>query len=214
MKVDFYFSYRSPYSYLILPRIIELKNNYNIEINFKLVYPLAIREPEFFKGKNFLTYFFYKMNDMRSVAKKLGMPFFTPKPDPIRQSYITGKIYSDQPYIYNLCHLGQQAAQEGAGIEMAYALSSLIFGTKGGWNEEKVLEQACAKIGLSYNDLKNKAASNESEIIKQIKQNQEDQQKAGHHGVPLMVYKDNVFFGQDHFDDCKELLLKDGLTKK
>ena len=82
MKIDFYFSYRSPYSYLILPRVLDLKNNYKIDINFKLVYPLAIREPEFFKGKNFLTYFFYKIRDMRSVAKQLDMPFFTPRPDP------------------------------------------------------------------------------------------------------------------------------------
>ena len=57
MKIDFYFSYRSPYSYLILPRVLDLKNNYKIDINFKLVYPLAIREPEFFKGKNIFTYF-------------------------------------------------------------------------------------------------------------------------------------------------------------
>ena len=52
MKVDLYFSFRSPYSYLILPRIVKLRDKYGIDINFKQVYPLAIREPEFFKGKN------------------------------------------------------------------------------------------------------------------------------------------------------------------
>ena len=120
MKVDFYFSYRSPYSYLILPRVLDLKHNHNIDIEFKLVYPLAIREPSFFKGKNFLTYFFHKMIDMRSVAKKLDMPFSTPNPDPITQSYLTGKIHANQPYIYDLCHLGQQGHNEGVGIELAY----------------------------------------------------------------------------------------------
>ena len=54
MKIDLYFSLRSPYSYLILPRIKMLRDQYNIDVNFKLVYPLAIREPEFFKKKNFL----------------------------------------------------------------------------------------------------------------------------------------------------------------
>ena len=48
MKIDLYFSLRSPYSYLILPRIKMLRDQYNIDVNFKLVYPLAIREPEFF----------------------------------------------------------------------------------------------------------------------------------------------------------------------
>ena len=55
MKVDLYFSFRSPYSYLILPRIVKLRDKYGIDINFKQVYPLAIREPEFFKGKNIFT---------------------------------------------------------------------------------------------------------------------------------------------------------------
>ncbi|MFL2486354.1 MAG: DsbA family protein [Gammaproteobacteria bacterium] len=213
MKIDFYFSYRSPYSYLILPRVLDLKNNYKIDINFKLVYPLAIREPEFFKGKNFLTYFFYKIRDMRSVAKQLDMPFFTPRPDPIKQSYLTGKIADEQPYIFDLCHIGQQAAQEGLGIEIAYELSSLIFGTKGGWNEESTLDKAFAKVGLNYSSLKSKTKTNENELIEQIKKNQEDQKIAGHHGVPLLVYKNQTFFGQDNFDACKALLLSDGLSK-
>ena len=213
MKVDFYFSYRSPYSYLILPRVLDLKNNYKVDINFKLVYPLAIREPEFFKGKNFLTYFFFKINDMRSVAKKLNMPFFTPNPDPIKQNYLTGKINSNQPYIYDLCHIGQQAELQDVGLELAYELSSLIFGTKGGWNQESAMEKACNNVGLSYSTLKNLTKQNEPELIKQIERNQEEQQVAGHHGVPLLVYKENVFFGQDNFDACKQLLIEDGLLE-
>ena len=46
-SVDLYFSFRSPYSYFILPRIIKLRDNYDVNVNFKLVYPLAIREPKF-----------------------------------------------------------------------------------------------------------------------------------------------------------------------
>ena len=75
MKIDLYFSYRSPYSYLILPRMLKLKEEYDIEINFKVVYPIAIRMPEWFEGKNIFTYFFCKMIDMRRQAKKLGVPF-------------------------------------------------------------------------------------------------------------------------------------------
>ena len=68
MKIDLYFSYRSPYSYLILPRMLKLKEKYDIEINFKVVYPIAIRMPEWFEGKNFFTFFFFKMIDMRPVS--------------------------------------------------------------------------------------------------------------------------------------------------
>ena len=211
MQIDFYFSYRSPYSYLILPRVIDLKTNHNLNINFKLVYPLAIRKPEFFKGKNFLTFFSHKMIDMRMVANRLDMPFFTPNPDPIKQSYLTGKISDQQPHIFNLCHLGQQAHLEGVGIELAFELSSLIFGTKSGWNEEHNMAQACSKVGLNLADLKIKVKQNEEELIQQILKNQEDQKLAGHHGVPLLVYKNQTFFGQDRFDDFKKLLVEDGL---
>ena len=102
MKVDLYFSFRSPYSYFILPRIVLLRDKYGIDINFKQVYPLAIREPEFFKGKNFFTYFLLKRIDYLLQAKKLGMVFRKPNPDPIKQSLITGKISDHQPHIFKL----------------------------------------------------------------------------------------------------------------
>ena len=96
MKVDFFFSYRSPYSYLVLPRMLKLKEEHTIDIQFKLVYPLAIRQPEFFKGKNFFSFFLHKTFDIKSKARKLNLPFYSPKPDPIQQSYITGKINKEQ----------------------------------------------------------------------------------------------------------------------
>ena len=88
--IDFYFSYRSPYSYLILPRMLKLKNEYNLDINFKIVYPIAIRFPEFFERRNIL-YFLSVMFDIKRKAKKLNMPLTLPlKPDPIRQNTFTG----------------------------------------------------------------------------------------------------------------------------
>ena len=51
-NLDLYFSYRSPYSYLILPRMLKLKKESKININFKIVYPIAIRMPGWFDKKN------------------------------------------------------------------------------------------------------------------------------------------------------------------
>ena len=127
MKIDLYFSFRSPYSYLILPRMLKLKSEYDIKINFKIVYPLAIRMPEFFKNKG-LPYFIALSADVRRNAKKLGMPYTTKlKPDPIKQNLMTGTISKQQPYIFDICHLGQMAHIKGVGIEFAYEVSSLIF---------------------------------------------------------------------------------------
>ena len=57
-----------------------------------------------------------------------------------------------------------------------------------------------------------KVSENESDLIEQIKNNQKDQLEAGHHGVPLSVYKNSYFFGQDRFDDLVNELKKDVLN--
>ena len=214
MKADFFFSYRSPYSYLILPRMLKLKEEYDIDIQFKLVYPLAIRQPEFFKGKNIFSFFLNTAFDIKSKAKKLNMPFYSPNPDPIQQSYITGKINKDQPYIFDICHLGMVAEFHNRGIEFAHEVSHLIFGTKSGWNDESNLRQAAANVGLDFNKMQQEVSEREDEIVNAITTNQNLQQQAGHHGVPLMVYKDTTFFGQDRFDDFKDLLLQEGMKKR
>ena len=215
MKIDLYFSYRSPYSYLILPRMLKLKEKYDIEINFKVVYPIAIRMPEWFEGKNFFTFFFFKMIDMRLQAKKLGIPFTSKlKPDPIRQNIMTGKISSHQPYIFDICHLGQMAQMKGVGMEFAFEVSSLIFGGVENWNNDENLSEAAKKVGLDLNQLRESVNVHEQEIIGQIKQNQVDQLNAGHHGVPLTVIGDKHFFGQDQFDKIMETLKEQGLKER
>ena len=215
MKIDLYFSYRSPYSYLILPRMLKLKEKYDVEINFKVVYPIAIRMPEWFEGKNFFTFFFFKMIDMRLQAKKLGIPFTSKlKPDPIRQNIMTGKISSHQPYIFDICHLGQMAQMKGVGMEFAFEVSSLIFGGVENWNTDENLSEAAKKVGLDLNQLRESVNVHEQEIIGQIKQNQVDQLNAGHHGVPLTVVGDKHFFGQDQFDKIMETLKENGLKER
>ncbi len=215
MKIDLYFSYRSPYSYLILPRMLKLKEKYDIEINFKVVYPIAIRMPEWFEGKNFFTFFFFKMIDMRLQAKKLGIPFTSKlKPDPIRQNIMTGKISSHQPYIFDICHLGQMAQMKGVGMEFAFEVSSLIFGGVENWNTDENLSEAAKKVGLDLTQLRESVNVHEEEIIEQIKQNQVDQLNAGHHGVPLTVVGDKHFFGQDQFDKIMETLKENGLKER
>ena len=215
MKIDLYLSYRSPYSYLILPRMLKLKEKYDIEINFKVVYPIAIRMPEWFEGKNFFTFFFFKMIDMRLQAKKLGIPFTSKlKPDPIRQNIMTGKISSHQPYIFDICHLGQMAQMKGVGMEFAFEVSSLIFGGVENWNTDENLSEAAKKVGLDLNQLRESVNVHEEEIIGQIKQNQVDQLNAGHHGVPLTVIGDKHFFGQDQFDKIMETLKENGLKER
>ena len=209
--IDFYFSYRSPYSYLILPRMLKLKNEYNLDINFKIVYPLAIRMPEWFKNKNIFFFVPFVM-DFKKKAKKLKIPLNMPiKPDPIRQNTITGKISSHQPYIFDVCHMGQVMSRRGKGIEFAFELSTLIWSVKN-WNNDSLLEKVFAEFGEDLYEVRKTAKKDESRIIEEIKNNQEDQKIAGHHGVPLNVYKGKYYFGQDDpFEELIEELINDNV---
>ena len=209
--IDFYFSYRSPYSYLILPRMLKLKNEYNLDINFKIVYPLAIRMPEWFKNKN-IFFFVPFIMDFKKKAKKLNIPLNMPiKPDPIRQNTITGKISSYQPYIFDVCHMGQVMSNRGKGIEFAFELSTLIWSVKN-WNNDSLLEKVFAEFGEDLYEVRKTAMKDEPRIIDEIKNNQEDQKIAGHHGVPLNVYKGKYYFGQDDpFEELIEELIKDNI---
>ena len=211
--IDFYFSYRSPYSYLILPRMIKLKNEYKVDVNFKIVYPIAIRLPEFFKNKN-LIYFVSLKNDAKKKAKKLNMSLnLPPKPDPIKQNTITGKISDHQPYIYDVCHMGQTMCNRGKGIEFAYELSKLIWNVKN-WNNDDVLEPLLGEFGEDLNEVRKSIKSNKKTLIEEIEMNQLDQKEAGHHGVPLNVYKGKYYFGQDNpFKKLINELINDGIIK-
>ena len=194
--------------------MLELKEKYEIDINFKVVYPLAIRKPEFFDKKG-LPYFLALSLDANKKARRLGMSFTTKlKPDPIVQNTMTGKIAKNQPYIFDICHLGQMAQIKGVGIEFAFEVSSLIFGGVENWNSDENLSNASKKVGLDLIQLRESVTVHEDKIIEQIKQNQVDQLNAGHHGVPLTVIGDKYFFGQDQFEKIMETLKENGLKEK
>ena len=213
LKVDFYFSVRSPYSYLILPRMIMLKNKYDININFKLVYPIAIRMPEFFKRKNLFTYFGWKMIDMKFKARRLGMKMVFPmRPDPIQQEALTGKISDHQPYIFDICHF-LQAVEKDKQLDFALEVSKCIFGGVKDWHTDESLIGLTSKLGLNFHEIKERVLQDKDKLIDEIKKNQKEQLQAGHHGVPLSVFNDKFFFGQDKFDELFEELRKHGHIK-
>ena len=43
--VDVYWSFRSPYSYLVTPDLLRLRENYDVAVEMRIVYPIAIRDP-------------------------------------------------------------------------------------------------------------------------------------------------------------------------
>ena len=46
LTYDLYWSFRSPYSYLVTPRLVALERDYDVVGRIRPVYPLAVRTPE------------------------------------------------------------------------------------------------------------------------------------------------------------------------
>lgn len=214
LRYDLYWSFRSPYSYLLVPRLIALEAQYDVVANVRPVYPLAVRTPEFFDSRDPL-WGPYLLRDVFREAEYLGLPFRWPRPDPVYQDRATGRYPAEQPYIHRLTHLGVLAAEQGRGLRYLREVSHLIWsGECSGWNEGDHLDRAAARAGLDA-AASSAAAEREAPRLRAVvEQSQIDQRAAGHWGVPLMVFAGEPFFGQDRFDQFRWRLDKAGLERR
>ena len=52
LTYDLFWSFRSPYSYLVTPRLLELEREFDVKAVVRPVYPIAVRIDGFFKSVN------------------------------------------------------------------------------------------------------------------------------------------------------------------
>lgn len=195
--VDVFWSFRSPYSYLATPQMLELKQNYDVDVNLRTVFPIAVRDPDFFNPDNAKRGRYIQMDWVRR-AEFLGLPGIWPSPDPIDQDLKTFKIASDQPLIHRLSRLGIEAQRRGKGIEFAKEVSHLIFGGTKGWDQRDHLAMASARAGLDLADMEH--ATEGGDHVTEIEANQDLLEAGGHWGVPTFVFNREPFFGQDRIE--------------
>ena len=146
--VDVYFSFRSPYSYLATPGMLQIKKNYDINLILRPILPVAIRTPEtLFSAANAPRARYIQL-DWPRRARFLDMSDKWPSPDPIVQNMETLQIADEQPHIFHLTHLGIEAERRGKGIEFAKQVSHLIFGGTRNWHRGRHMTDAAARAGL------------------------------------------------------------------
>lgn len=199
LAADLFWSFRSPYSYLATRRYRALTEQYDLTISLRPVYPLAIRQPDFFERNppNWLRYLF---TDVVRLAEFHGIPFAPPRPDPIVQDIATRQIAADQPHIFRLTRLGQAAARRGHGLAFADEVSRLIWGGTADWNRGEHLAQAAARASLDLAELDSEAAAEPEALDAEIAANQAALDTSGHWGVPTLVFDREPFFGQDRIE--------------
>lgn len=212
-RVDVFWSFRSPYSYLATPRLVALQREYDVDITVRPVYPIALRIPGFFKKLNPL-WVSYLMKDCARIAEMNGLPFAWPSPDPIVQDLATMEIAAEQPYIHRLTRLGVAAERRGHGLAFIHEVGKLTFGGVKNWHEGDHLARACRQAGLDYDEPNDAIAADPADFDAAIEKNEADQKAAGHWGVPLMVFRGEPFFGQDRIDVLLWRMQQAGLSRR
>ncbi|MEQ8320481.1 MAG: DsbA family protein [Rhodospirillales bacterium] len=214
-NVDLFWSMRSPFCYLALDRLMEIERNFNVFINVRPVWPIAIRKPDFFKTVN-PKYRRYHTADCTRIAEYLGIPFRRPPvPDPIIQDEDTLEVAEEQPYIRTLTLLCAAAQVRGAGLAFLDRVSRLLWdGSTDNWHEGSYLIDAMNDAGLNGHALMADIEADPKRFEDVIAENEAVQDASDHWGVPLMVYNGETFYGQDRVHILLWRMMQDGLEER
>ncbi|MDF1848221.1 MAG: DsbA family protein [Parvibaculaceae bacterium] len=212
-EFDVFWSFRSPYSYLATKRIVAIEKTYDVKVNVRPVYPIAVRMDGFFKTVNPM-WPPYLMKDTVRIAEMEGLAYNWPSPDPVVMDLASGEVPKEQPYIHRLTRLGCAAAEAGKGLAFIDEVSSIIFGGVKDWHQGDHLKDATARAGLDLGDLEAKVAADEAHFDNIITENEAAQKAAGHWGVPLMVFEGEPFFGQDRLGQLIWRMKQNGLQER
>ncbi len=214
LAFDFYFSFRSPYSYLAAAQVEALTQRYACAPRMRIVLPIAIRIPGFFKQVNPL-WPPYLMRDTYRISQMQNIPYRWPRPDPIVMDIASGDVAAEQPYIHRVSRLGVAAEQAHKGFAFVRAASHAIWsGEVDNWHEGDHLTRALLSAGLDAAAVERRVQHESAEIDAQIARNETDQRAAGHWGVPLFVFQDEPFFGQDRLDQLIWRMRQAGLQER
>ena len=214
LSVDLFFSFRSPYSYLALPKTMQMVADYDVAVTLRPVYPLAVRVPGFFKRAN-PQFARYVVLDSSRVAQHEKIPFRFPRPDPIVQDMTTLDVAEYQPHIHRLTRLGAAAQIEGRSLDFTDAISRVLWdGTVKRWNEGDHLARAAEASGFDLAAMDAAIAADPDRFEAVIKENEAAHAASGHWGVPTFAFDNEPFFGQDRIDLLIWRMESKGLTRR
>lgn len=214
LTIDLYWSFRSPYSYIVLPRILSLRDDYMVSVDFRIVHPAAIRNPSYFARMDPLARPYFVHDSARAAAFH-GLPFRRPVPDPINQDPKTLAIAAEQPLALHLSRLGIAAMENGRGLEFGWEVAKLLWsGDVDGWDKGDHLAEAARRAGLVLSHLESAVDAHHERFDATLAENDRALRGAGHWGVPTMVFENEPFFGQDRFDVLMWRLKQRGLASR
>ena len=185
-KVDFYFSFRSPYSYLAAPRAFALSDRHDVEVVFRGVIPMAMRGQSVPRSKQLHT-----LRDVKREADRLGMPF--------------GRIHDPLGDGAIRClRVAVHAAEAGRVREFVLAAGRAIWSEAVDVSGDRGLRPLCEGAGLDWEACE--AALSDPVIEERVESDTGRLAALGHWGVPVFDLGGELFWGQDRIEDVERAL--------
>ena len=192
-RIDFFYSYRSPYSYLAGPRAFALADRYDVDVVFHGVIPMAMRGQSVPMSKRLHT-----LRDVKREADRLGMPFGRIH-DPIGEGAMRCLV------------VGEHAADVGRVREFVLEASSGIWSRAVDVASDGGLRDVSDRAGLDWAACR--AALDDPSLRERVERNTQRLADLGHWGVPVFVLDGEQFWGQDRLEDVEAALSSAALAR-
>jgi 2-hydroxychromene-2-carboxylate isomerase len=190
--VEFFFSFRSPYSYLAAPRAFALPERYDIELRLRAVIPMAMRGQKVPRAKQLHT-----LRDVKREAVRLGMPF-GPVHDPIGEGALRCLL------------VAEHAIDTRREREFVLEASAAIWSRAADVARDGPLRAVCESAGLQWDACHE--ALGDPALRARVDANTEALVARGHWGVPVLDFDGELFWGQDRIEDLELALSDAGLA--
>lgn len=193
-SLEFFFSFRSPYSYLAAPRAFALSDRYDVEIRFRGVVPMAMRGQAVPRAKRLHT-----LRDCKREADRLGMPFGRVH-DPIGDGAL------------RCLRVAEHAADAGRVQAFVLEASRAIWSQATDVSRDDGLRPICERAGLEWAGCA--AALQDSALGDRVEASTQRLADLGHWGVPVFVLDDELYWGQDRIEDLERSLRDSGCARR
>lgn len=192
-SIEYFFSFRSPYSYLSGPRTFALADAYEVEVDFRGVLPMMMRGQSVPRAKQLNT-----LRDVDREARRLGMPF--------------GRIHDPLGDAAVRCLTVSELAKDlGREPQFVLAASRMIWAEAIDMATDDGLRQACEAAGLDWSACE--SALGDPALEARVQANTDALLELGQWGVPVFSFRGERFWGQDRIEDLETVLRESGLGK-
>jgi 2-hydroxychromene-2-carboxylate isomerase len=185
-RVEFFFSFRSPYSYLAAPRAFALGDRPGVEVAYHGVIPMAMRGQKVPPAKRLHT-----LRDAKREADRLGMAFGRIH-DPIGEGAL------------RCLRVAQHAVDVGAERAFVLEASRAIWAEAVDVASDSGLRGVCERAGLEWEACR--AALDDPAMAARVEADTQALLDLGHWGVPVFVVDGELFWGQDRIEDVERAI--------